>query len=495
MESIRVVKRSDHFLRKHRKWPFSPFKTKWHQTFNQDEALRAIKQAANSPKQPNSDEPYLLSVLISSFRAYCCDPTPNAYHFVLKTLARSSQFHYIAAVLDRLERVEKFETPESIFVDLLKVYGRVNRIQDAITLFRRIPMFRCVPSALSLNSLLFLLCRNGEGLRIVPEIILSSQTMGIRLEESTFRILITALCKIYKVGHAMELFNYMITEGYGLNPGICSLILASLCEHKKSTGNVVLIFLEQMRLKGFCPLVVDYSNVIKFLVRRGLSSDALDLLNKMKADGFKPDIVCYTMVLNGVIADGDYKMADELFDELLLFGLVPDIYTYNVYIHGLCKQGNWEAGIQMILHMEELGCKPDVITYNILLECLCKIGELDEARKLRGNMQLKGLANNVRTFRIMISGLFHNGDVIEACILLEEMLVSRFPPQISTFGEILSWLCKRDMVGKALELLTLMVGMNFSPGPKAWETLLLSSESELTPVKSLETTLEDLGGI
>ncbi|CAK9323399.1 unnamed protein product [Citrullus colocynthis] len=495
MASFSVVKRSNNFLRKHRKRPFSPYKTKWHQTFHQDEALRTLKQAANSPKPPNSDEPYLLSALITSFRAYCCHPTPNAYYFVLKTLARTSQFHHIAPVLDRLERVEKFETPEYVFVDLIKVYGLIGRIQDAISLFRRIPMFRCVPSTLSLNSLLFLLCRNGEGLRIVPEIILNSQTMGIRLEDSTFRILIDALCKINKVGHAMEIFNYMITEGYGLNPRICSLILASLCEQKETSGDVVLSFLEEMRQKGFCPVVVDYSNVIKFFVTRGMSSDALVLLNKMKADGFKPDIVCYTMVLNGVIADGDYKMADELFDELLLFGLVPDIYTYNVYIHGLCKQGNSEAGIQMISHMEELGCKPNVITYNILLESLCKIGELDEARKLRSKMQLKGLAENLRTFRIMINGLFQNGDVIEACVLLEEMLGSRFPPQISTFGEILSWLCKRDMVGKALELLTLMVGKNFFPGPKAWEILLLSSEIELTSLKSLETTLEDIVGI
>ncbi|KGN58708.1 pentatricopeptide repeat-containing protein At2g38420, mitochondrial [Cucumis sativus] len=488
--SFSVVKKSNNFLRKHRKWPLSSHKTKWHQTFDQDEALRILKQAAN-PDQPH----LLLSALVTSFTAYSCHPTPNAYYFVLKTLARTSQFHHIPPVLHRLQFLENFQTPEYIFVDLIKLYGRMNRIQDAVTLFRRIPMFRCVPSTLSLNSLLSQLSRNAQGLPIIPDIILNSHSMGIRLEHSTFQILITALCKVNKVGHAMELFNYMITEGYGLNPQICSLILASLCQQKKSSGDVVLGFLEEMRQKGFCPAVVDYSNVIKFFVTRGMGSDAVDLLNKMKADGFKPDIVCYTMVLNGVIADGDYKMADELFDELLLFGLVPDIYTYNVYIHGLCKQGDSVAGLQMIPHMEALGCQPNVITYNVILKSLCKTGELDEARKLRSKMQLKGLAENLRTFRIMIDGLFHNGEVIEACVLLEEMLGSRFPPQISTFSEILSWLCKRHMVGKAVELLALMVGKNFSPGPKAWEILLLSSESELTSVKSLETTLKDLVGI
>ncbi|KAB5561308.1 hypothetical protein DKX38_006265 [Salix brachista] len=73
-----------------------------------------------------------------------------------------------------------------------------NKTHEAIELFYRIPKFRCVPSVYSLNNLISVLCRNSIGLKLVPGILLKSQVMNIRVEESTFQVLITALCRIRK---------------------------------------------------------------------------------------------------------------------------------------------------------------------------------------------------------------------------------------------------------------------------------------------------------
>ena len=101
--------------------------------------------------------------------------------------------------------------------------------------------------------------------------------MNVRLEESSFRILITALCRFGKVGYAVEILNFMRRDGCDVvDMRICSLILSSMCEQKKGLG----------------------------------SGD-----------------------LNGIIKEGEYEKADELFDELLVLGLVPDVHTYNVYIN------------------------------------------------------------------------------------------------------------------------------------------------------------------
>ncbi|KAB5573920.1 hypothetical protein DKX38_001114 [Salix brachista] len=70
-----------------------------------------------------------------------------------------------------------------------------NKTHEAIELFYRIPKFRCVPSVYSLNNLISVLCRNSKGLKLVPGILLKSQVMNIRVEESTFQVLITALCR------------------------------------------------------------------------------------------------------------------------------------------------------------------------------------------------------------------------------------------------------------------------------------------------------------
>ncbi|CAK7343662.1 unnamed protein product [Dovyalis caffra] len=480
------------FLRKYRKWPYSPYKARWHRIFSQQQAMQSLKQSATKPPQQEEPiKPHVLSSLIHSFSIYNVEPTPKAYDFIIKTLVKTSQFHYIPSVLDHLENFENFEPPESIFSYLIEVYGSTDKTHEAIELFSRIPKFRCVPSVYSLNTLISVLCRNSKGLNLVPEIMLKSQAMNIRMEESTFQVLITALCRIKKVGSAIEMLNCMVNDGFTVNTEICSMLLSCLCEQKDVTKFEVMGFLEELRKLGFFPGMMDYSNVIRFLVKGKMGVDALHVLNQMKLDRIKPDIFCYTMVLHGMIEDGEYLKADELFDELLLFGLVPDVYTYNVYINGLCEQNNVEAGVKMLASMEELRCKPNLITYNILLKQLCKVGELSKAADLLREMGLKGIGQNMQTYRIMIDGLASNGKIVEACGFFEEAMDKGLLNQSLKVDDIICGLCQRDLSCKALELLEKMVSKNVSPGARAWKSLLLSSGFKLGFV---ETTLINLVG-
>ncbi|PON53574.1 Pentatricopeptide repeat [Parasponia andersonii] len=477
------------YLRKHRKWPILPYKTKWHQTFNQAQALQTLKRRpllldANGVENPN----HLLSILTHSFNSYNCEPTPQAYHFLIKT----SRFDHIPLLLHRIEFVEKFETPEYVFAELIRLYGYAGRFEDAVQVFFRIPNFRCVPSALSLNSLLSVLCRSSEGLGMVPGVLMKSRVLNIRLEESSFRILITALCRIGRVGCAIEILNYTISDGYDVDMRICSLILSSMCKQKKGLGLAhfeVLSFLEAMKQVGFCPGMMDYSKVIRILVKENRGLDALEVLGKMKAEGMKPDIVCYTMVLNGIIVEGEYGKADVLFDELLVLGLVPDVYTYNAYINGLCKQHNVQGGLDMISRMEELGCNPNSITYNQILKALCRTGELDRAKEYLTEMSLKGVGADLHTYRIMLNGLFGKREIVEACVLMEEMLDKCLCLRCSTCDEIISRLCQRGLVCRALEFLEKMIGKNVAPGARAWEAVVLSAGSEISLPEAIWTGL------
>ncbi|KAB1224524.1 hypothetical protein CJ030_MR2G016413 [Morella rubra] len=430
------LKLPNKFLRKHRKWPLSPYKTKWHRNLNQQQAMQALKQAAerttSAPPQENPSkhqQHHLLSTLIHSFNTYNCHPTPSAYHLVIKTLATTSQFHHIPPVLDHLEQVEKFETPECVFAELIGIYGNADKLREAVELFYGIPKFRCVPSVYSLNSLLSVLCGRSEGLRMVPQVLVKSQRMNIRVEESTFRILIGALCKIRRVGYAIELMNCVINDGYDIDVRICSLILSSLCEQNDMPSDAVMGFVKIMGKQGFSPGMIDYSTLIRFLVKKGKGVQALDILNTMKVEGIKPDIVCYTMVLHGVITEGHYERADEF-------------------------------------------------------------GELSRMRVLLKEMGQKGVESNFRTYRIMLEGLVSKGEIIEASVLLEEMLERRFcTSRCATVDEVVLGLCQRGFTCKAVELVQKLVDKNVAPGAMAWEALLLSSGSKLTFSETILTGL------
>ncbi|KAJ4849599.1 hypothetical protein Tsubulata_045228 [Turnera subulata] len=452
--------------------------------------MSALKRATTNPHQ-NPTETNPLTSLLQSFTAYRSEPTPESYHFLLKTLAQSSQFHHIPPVLDHLEKNEKFETPEFVFSGLLESYANANDLKGALELFFRIPKFRCVPSVYLLNSLLKLLCRSREGLELVPGLLLRSRDLNIRLEGSTFDVLIAALCRLKRIGYAIELMNYMVNDGFDVNTKICSLLLSSLCKQRGVDSAQVMSFVEGMRKFGFCPGLVDYRNVIRFLVKAKMGRDALGVLSQMKSDGIKPDTICYTLVLDGIIEMGDFSKADELFDELLGFGLIPDVCTYNVYINGLCKQNKIEAGIEMVASMEELGCKPNLAIYSLLVEGFCRTGDVSKAVDLVREMESKKIGLNGETCRIMIDGLVKEDKIAEACALLEEILDKGFPAGSLSFDVLICQLCQKGQFSKALELVEKMVDKHVSPGSRVWEALLLTSDSKFSFVEPIFTSLVD----
>jgi len=85
----------------------------------------------------------------------------------------------------------------------------------------------------------------------VPEILLKSQVMNTRMEESTFQVFIAALCRIRKVGFAIEILSCMVNGGFIVNAEISSMLLSCLCEQKEATKFEVMGFfrgIEKVRI-------------------------------------------------------------------------------------------------------------------------------------------------------------------------------------------------------------------------------------------------------
>nr|GMC84102.1 pentatricopeptide repeat-containing protein At2g38420, mitochondrial [Ipomoea batatas] len=432
----------NYYLRKRRKWPRSPYKTKWHESFGHQLAMQSmIERVLKSPGPTNP-----LSALVDSFADYQCDPTPSAYQFVIKEITRNPcTYDLIPKVLDHLQKVDNFEIPEGVFVYLIKFYGDIGELECAVEVFLRIPRFRCAPTMKSLNALLSVLCKSEWGLRNVPEILNKSQLMNIQIDGSSFGLLIRALCKIGKVDYAVEMLNCMVDSGFDLDGKVCSLILSTMCEQKGSDEFDIVGFLEETRKLGFSPRRLDFYNVMRFLVMKGKGKEAAKVLKKMRMDGISPDIECYDLVLEGVVLEGEFEKADKVFDELLVLGLVPTVFTYNRYINGLCKQNKVDEAIKMLASMEELGCRPDLITYNTVLEALCGNGMLSAAREVVGQMKLKGVQMNCQTYEFQINNFIRNGEIDEACQLLRDMLNIGFVPQSTTFEGLLRDLCHTSL--------------------------------------------------
>lgn len=399
----------------------------------------------------------VIRTLITSFQLHNCEPTPQAYSFVIKTLTKTSQLENIESVLNHLEISEKFDTPESVFKDVIFAYGFSGRIKEAINVFFKIPNFRCVPSAYTLNALLIVLVRKRKGLEMVPEILLKASRMGVRLEESTFGILIDALCRIGEVDCATELVKYMSDDCFIVDPRLYSRLLSSVCKHKDFSCFDIIGYIEELRKTRFSPGLRDYTVVMKFLVEGGRGKEVVSVLNQMKCDRIEPDIVCYTILLQGVIGDEDYSKADKLFDELLLLGLTPDVYTYNVYINGLCKQNDIKGAIKMMSSMGKLGSEPNVVTYNILIKALVKAGDMSRAKTLWKEMETNGVDRNSHTYDIMINAFIEVDEVVCAHGLLEEAFKRKLVIKSSRAEDVICRLCEKGLMDEAVELIAHLV--------------------------------------
>nr|AYM00980.1 pentatricopeptide repeat protein [Salvia miltiorrhiza] len=415
------------YIRKRRKWPIQPHKKQLPDFLAFQLAKKSFKKSIKKSKSHN-----LLPDLINACAAYEVEPSPQSYHFLFKILIQNCPANYrdqILQVLDHIEKFESFETPECVFVDLIKFYGENGMFDDAVELFSTTPRFRCEPSVETLNALLSVLCKNEKGLEIVPKLLVKSQSMSIRIEESTFEILIRALCGIGDSSNALALLNQMVEEGFDLNQKVCSLMLATMCRQLNyggggGDGGGILGFLDDLKNIGFKPRINDFVNVIRVLVKRGEGMDALGLLKRMKIDKIRANVICYNLVLDWLICNKEFQVADKVFDEMLVLGLVPDKHTYNVYINGLCLQGKLEEGMAMFHSMEELGCVPDLKTYSVVSSTLYGAGELRRVRDMVQEMRLKctRLGLDQRMLEILIDSFVIDGYVEGACSLVDEFL-------------------------------------------------------------------------
>ncbi|KAL3633356.1 hypothetical protein CASFOL_022883 [Castilleja foliolosa] len=413
----------NYYIRKRRKWPIKSYKTQWPENFAFRLAKQSFKQSIRKTKT------HLLPDLINSFSAYKINPTPNSYHFLFKVLIQnrwlSNRLDQIQQILDHIEKNESFETPECVFIDLMEFYGDDNMFSNAVELFLRIPRLRCEPSVEVLNTLLSVLCRNKMGLELVPQtLVKSSQVMKTRVEESSFGILIKALCRIGSLSNAYDLMNQMVGEGFCVDQKVCSIMLATICRQMNCDIDDIMGFIEDLKKLGFEARKGDFCNVIRFLVKKEKCTDALGLLKQMKVNGIKPDIMCYNLVLDGLIHVKDFLSADRVFDELLVLGLIPDNYTYSVYISGLIMQKKVDDGIQILRSMEGLGCKPEPSTYNVIVRAMCGADEMDRVTEVVNEMRKECIRLNACTHKVLIDSFIRDGLCSKAVELFGEEVVN-----------------------------------------------------------------------
>ncbi|KAJ3684122.1 hypothetical protein LUZ61_013286 [Rhynchospora tenuis] len=245
------------------------------------------------------------------------------------------------------------------------------------------PELKCTPTAASLNQLLSILCERKERLYMVKDVLLKSQEMRIRVDTSTFWVLIEALCKHRKAKFAIEIVGVMGLFECDPDPRMYSHVLKSLCDcdDPNSWSNKI-AFVGEMRNAGFLLTNLDCYKVIGLLVKEGKIDEAYCFVTEMSIDGTNPDINCYNKLLSGYCEAGRLVMVDKVFDEMLIGGMAPNVHIFEIYIDGLAKKGDVDGVVKMVKCMERAGFNANVKIYNKMIGGFMHSGKSNEVREL-----------------------------------------------------------------------------------------------------------------
>ncbi|KAF8671342.1 hypothetical protein HU200_050055 [Digitaria exilis] len=310
-------------------------------------------------------------------------------------------------------------SPEAL---LLVTLARHRRFAAAATLFSTA---RCSTTG-ALNSLLAALCSPSSSspasfLRIAPSVLLRAAPHAAP-DNTTFRILTSALCRAQRPTAAADLLR--CTPGLLLDPDPrhCRAVLASLCRFAPAPD--ALAFLDDMRRWGVPPSRSDHGAVLDALLREGMVAEAYELVAKQmdSYDGVAPGLPEFERVLRAFRESGSFDAVEEVFDEMLLRGLVPGARVYDIYVGALCDKGDLAGARRMLGCMDRAGCPPDVATFGVVVAGCVAAGDVDAAREVAREAVRRGLRWDAPALSELVAALREGGHLAPARGLLLDIL-------------------------------------------------------------------------
>lgn len=265
---------------------------------------------------------------------------------------------------------------------------------------------------------------------------------------------------------------------------------------------------KQMILIRPLPSVIQFTQLLGYLVKMGKYSDALSVYRNMlilgvavdaytmsivincfclmyRVDlgfsifggffkrGFLPNVTTFTTLLKGLFREDRIEEAQKLFKKIIRENLCePNEVMYGTVIDGLCKIGNTGAAIDLLRVMERGKCRADNVVYNSIIDGLCKNKLVDEAFGLVNEMVEKGISPTVVTYNSLIGGLCNLGKWKEANNLIAEMVGSNIAPNLITFSILMDALCKKGRVKDAEVILQTMTRQGVNPDVVTYTALV-----------------------
>ncbi|KAJ1704117.1 hypothetical protein LUZ63_003896 [Rhynchospora breviuscula] len=464
-----------------------------------------------------------------SIEAFISSPTPHpisTYRSLLQNLASHGELNQVDTVLSHMRQCHTDPSShEPAYVASMRGYSRGARLQDAVDVFERMPLYDCEPSVVSYNVIMNALVDHGY-FDQAHKVYMRMLDKGITADTCTHTVRIKAFCLTGRPHTAMRLLRNMAERGcavsavtyctvvcgfyevgfvsdarqvfaemlnWGLFPDLVDFnkVLHVLCKKGDvSRLNEAVNLLENMH-KSMTPDVTTYNTVINGLCKELRVSEAAKYLPKMFNSGCFPDSFTYNIIIDGYCKKGMVQDACELLKDAVFRGFVPDNVTYGSLINGLCEEGDFKRAVEFLNKSQANGFTPDIFMYNSLIKGLCRQGLVLQALEVLHAMPDSGCTPDIHTYNIVINGLCKMGNVTDAIVVLNDCLVQGsdpedayqlflklrkeergFSPSLNTYNILINAYCCKLNLSMAEKVLSEMMQNGFSPDAYTYHVLI-----------------------
>lgn len=329
---------------------------------------------------------------------------------------------------------------------LIDMYGKCGSLEDAGTMFERMPRRNVITWSAFIASIAE--HGHGEEAGILFE---QMQQEGVSPDKVSFICILKACCNAVCLEHGRLIHRQIVESGFGMDVFL---------------GNALIdMYVKCESLEDACTLsnrlpeqnIVTWSVLIGGYVQQGFALEAIQIFDKMNQEGVELDEISFVCALkacssiaalkqgrqiHGKIIENGYELdkflSSTLIDMYAKCGNVEDarraferlskksVVTWSALMSGYAQNGDYTSVVRYFEGMQQAGLEPDDVSFLSLLAGCSHRGLLEKGRAhFRSMRDDHGIAPTIKHHNSMVDILGHAGCLNEVEDLLETIPFQR----------------------------------------------------------------------
>lgn len=273
----------------------------------------------------------------------------------------------------------------------------------------------------------------------------------------------SVLVKYNQLDKALLLFNKFMESKQIKNEKIFSIMIGG-CMKKNRVDEALKIW-KMMKNANIKPNQYMYSAFLKGV--KELPDDLEPFLQQLEADGAVMDLVNYTQIVKALLKKCRFDDAWKTLERMKKENITPDARIYTILCDAYTRINDIEKALQVLeLAKRELRVIDDGM-YNIIIRAYFLANLPNEAKQVYKLMLKDNVKPTRYTYCVLFDGLFAVGLFDEAMEHYRTMKKEQIYPTVTSYGKAIVNLCRKDRVEELKHILTDMKSLNVDLPPFA----------------------------